>query len=104
RQSERCRAKGLIGIEAIGSLEIRLRSIVLRELHLEHSASEIQRRGIGMQTDAVVDHINDNLKRLMRRGRGGKINVELNIIWIENDSLPQRVDGLIGFMLILVGC
>ncbi len=88
RKFERSGTERLIGVQAIGILEIRLRHIVLGKLHVKDAAGKIESRIVGVQGDAVVDDIDADHKRLVCGGHRCEIHVKLSLIRIKNDGLP----------------
>ena len=53
--------------------------------------------------DTVIDCVDADLERLVRGGERGKIHIEVYIVWVEQDRLPQRIDSLVRFVEIFMG-
>ena len=87
----------------MGTLEVGLGFLVVRELDIENPTSEIKLGGVRTHAHSIAHDIDANLKRLVRQAKAGKIQIEIHVSRIPQNRLPQRLDRLWRLAGIFVG-
>ena len=73
---------------------------------MQDAACHVELRGPGLQRDSLVDHVDADLKRLVRKGDVGEVQIQIDVLRVEQDSLPERADrtGRVAGLFIGRGC
>ena len=87
-------AERLIGIELAGLREIGFGLVVVGNLHVQHAARDIERRRIRLKPEAVAQDVDAGLERLMGERDVREIEIEVDVLGLQQNGLPQRRDGV----------
>jgi len=76
---------------------LHLKSAVARrdafvESIIKNTAGQVKRSGSWLQADAVSQHLDTHLERLVREGNISKIQIEVDILRLQKDGPPKRGD------------
>src|SRR5262249_3401130 len=70
-------------VKLLRGIEIGLGFIVLTQLYVQNAPRQIQRRGLRKLRNAVADHIDAHLIRIVRRTDVGEVEVKIEVLRLQ---------------------
>lgn len=76
----------------MGVLKVGFCALAVSQLDVENAAGQVELRRSRLHAHAIAYYVNANFERLVCPAHAGKLELQIHVLWIEQDGLSQGAD------------